>query len=237
MIENFLVLFDWVEKVVKLPNDGSAKMFESQTVLNVTSYISRISFEIEMIYPYFSSELNTIKNALFTNNLFLNSFQFGKLLVIMESIKYDLDSGKNLDFWKYIHPSIVEVSQKLFTDNHFSNAISDAFIEICSRIRKVRIELDGKEFPSEVNMIRHTFGAENPVIKFCDTTSMNGKNIQSGYTNILVGVIEAIRNTKAHDNIKISKEDAVRKLMLASLLMYKIDEALEFQTNIVQNST
>jgi len=37
--------------------------------------------------------------------------------------------------------------------------------------------------------------------------------------------ISAIRNPKAHENITISKDDAIRKLMLASMLMYKLEAA------------
>ena len=33
-----------------------------------------------------------------------------------------------------------------------------------------------------------------------------------------------IRNPKAHDNETISREDALRKQVLVSLLMYKIDD-------------
>lgn len=35
-----------------------------------------------------------------------------------------------------------------------------------------------------------------------------------------------IRNPKAHDNQTITKEDALRKLILISMLMYKIDKAI-----------
>ena len=34
-----------------------------------------------------------------------------------------------------------------------------------------------------------------------------------------------IRNPKAHDNETISHEDALRKLIMLSILMYKIDKA------------
>ena len=37
--------------------------------------------------------------------------------------------------------------------------------------------------------------------------------------------ISAIRNPNAHENITISKDDAIRKLMFASVLMYKLEAA------------
>ena len=40
---------------------------------------------------------------------------------------------------------------------------------------------------------------------------------------MFTGAMSAIRNPKAHENMTISKDDAVRKLMFASMLMYKLD--------------
>ena len=40
--------------------------------------------------------------------------------------------------------------------------------------------------------------------------------------------MSALRNPKAHANIIITKDDAMRRLIFASMLMYKIDEAIEY---------
>ena len=55
-----------------------------------------------------------------------------------------------------------------------------------------------------------------------------GSNIQKGYMQMLAGAMSALRNTKAHANITITKDDAMRRLMFASMLMYKIDEAIDY---------
>lgn len=47
-----------------------------------------------------------------------------------------------------------------------------------------------------------------------------------GYMNMFAGAINAIRNPKVHENMTISKDDAIRKLYLASMLMYKLDNAI-----------
>ena len=44
---------------------------------------------------------------------------------------------------------------------------------------------------------------------------------------MLSGAMSALRNPKAHANITITAEDAMRRLMFASMLMYKIDEAVK----------
>ena len=38
----------------------------------------------------------------------------------------------------------------------------------------------------------------------------------------------AIKDGYAHANITITKDDAMRRLMFASMLMYKIDEAVKY---------
>lgn len=45
---------------------------------------------------------------------------------------------------------------------------------------------------------------------------------------MLAGAMSALRNPKAHANITITKDDAMRRLMFASMLMYKIDEAIDY---------
>ena len=47
----------------------------------------------------------------------------------------------------------------------------------------------------------------------------------TGYMEIFAGTITGIRNPKAHDNIVIDEKRAIHLLYLASLLMYKLDEA------------
>jgi hypothetical protein len=37
-----------------------------------------------------------------------------------------------------------------------------------------------------------------------------------------------IRNPKAHENMNIGREEAIKRLIFASLLMDKIDEALDY---------
>ena len=49
---------------------------------------------------------------------------------------------------------------------------------------------------------------------------------QKGFMEMLAGAMSALRNPKAHANIPIEQEDAMRRLIFASMLMYKIDEAV-----------
>ena len=45
---------------------------------------------------------------------------------------------------------------------------------------------------------------------------------------MLAGAMAALRNPKAHsNNVVITQEECIRRLMFASMLMYRIDEAVK----------
>ena len=83
-------------------------------------------------------------------------------------------------------------------------------------------EKDGRD------LMFKAFSNEDNLLIFEGLNSESGRNVQEGYKYIFAGSIQAIRNPKAHANMNISKEDAIKRLILAGLLMDKIDEAIEF---------
>ena len=76
--------------------------------------------------------------------------------------------------------------------------------------------------------MKAVFSANSPIIEFCDRSAQSGQNIQKGYMEMLAGAMSALRNPKSHANIPITAEDAMRRLMFASMLMHKIDEAVAY---------
>lgn len=76
--------------------------------------------------------------------------------------------------------------------------------------------------------MKTVFSMNSPLIEFCDRTTGSGANTQKGFMEMLAGAMSALRNPKAHANFEIEKDDAMRRLMFASLLMYKIDEAVSY---------
>lgn len=67
------------------------------------------------------------------------------------------------------------------------------------------------------------FSVQNPIIKLGDLFTETGRNMQQGYMEMFAGAMIGIRNPQAHNNMQISKSDAIRKLHFASMLMYKLD--------------
>ena len=68
------------------------------------------------------------------------------------------------------------------------------------------------------------------MLKVCDISTDTGMNEQKGVMFMLQGAMSALRNPKAHANIKLTAEDAMRRIMFASMLMYKIDEAVKYSS-------
>ena len=76
--------------------------------------------------------------------------------------------------------------------------------------------------------MNHVFSPNNPLLTFENIETQTGKDVQIGYMNIFAGAMTGIRNPKAHENQIISKDMAIKRLIFASLLMDKIDEAISY---------
>lgn len=180
---------------------------------------------------------NTKEWELISNNLVYKSSQYmtrqeaNLILVQLDSLKRYILARENEPLLEYIHPQIAKVSKKLYFENNFGNASENAFKEIASRVRKLFVKIKPNiQPPSNDNPLMTTvFSDNNPMIEFCDRSDISGKNIQLGYMLMLAGAMSALRNPHAHSNDEdVTKEDCCRLLMFASMLMYKIDEAIQF---------
>ena len=149
-----------------------------------------------------------------------------------EMLMDDLDNGKYgintqttdpCNIWALIHPSIAEVSKKRIKDEYFADAVEAACKTLNARVRAIVLDQTGEELDG-AGLMRKAFSPRNPIISIAPSFSKSGNDIQQGYMDIFAGVMTGIRNPKAHDNETITKEDALRKLVMISILMFKIDE-------------
>ena len=133
------------------------------------------------------------------------------------------------NYWNYVHPKIAEVSRKAFESDLFAASVEAAFKEINVQVKEcikkdfpeLRMEKDG------VSLMQVVFSPTNPMLKVeYEIASTSGRDAQTGYMNMFAGAISAIRNPKAHENMTISKDDAIRKLYFASMLMYKLENSI-----------
>ncbi|MDE7430700.1 MAG: TIGR02391 family protein, partial [Lachnospiraceae bacterium] len=229
------IICDWVSKITRLPNFLQMP-FRDNDVKSVVNNIIMLSNDIAKTEQYFSKELFNIKDSLF-NGVFLNPIELGRLIEILNYL-WSKQTNYGDDVWNAIHPRIIDVSKALFLNGHYSNAASSAFIEIIERTKHIyAIMHPGQQIPEGDSAITHVFSPNNPMLKICDTSNKIGEDYQRGIMELFKGANAAFRNTSTHTNkLALSKEEAIRRLMVASLLMYKIDEAVKYSGISEQNS-
>lgn len=195
-------------------------------ITTIQNDLISISYDIRHEFPFLSQELFSIKDSLFPNGI-INPTACGQAIEILRILQNAGNQEKN-SIWYLIHPRIISVSKKLFEDGHYANAAADAFIEINDRVKKLftKVKPDETIIPDGQSLMITVFSENKPLIEICNQTTDSGKNTQKGYMQMLAGALSALRNPRVHANVSISAEEAMRELMFASMLMYKIDEAV-----------
>lgn len=173
---------------------------------------------------------NTSNLMIYKSNQWLSLSEANAILVNLEKLKrMELNKAQEkIIFEKQIHPLIANKCEKKFFDGHYADAVESAFKEINTRCKniyksKTGVEKDGKDLMNTI------FSPNNPVLQFESMDSQSGIDVQQGYMQIFAGSILGIRNPKAHENQDLTKEAAYKRLIFASLLMDKIDEAEEYK--------
>ncbi len=133
-----------------------------------------------------------------------------------------------------LHPKILEASRKLYVDKHYSSAILEAYKAVFNELKQLTgiRNLDGKKLAEKV------FAIENPVIKLSALETESEQDEQKGFMLLLAGAALGIRNPKAHDMI-VQKDPrrTLEYLSFASLLLSRIDENVEINTEALQAPT
>lgn len=188
---------------------------------NLTNFIYRNNLDE-------SKEWEIIKkNLVVKSSQYMITKEADIILVELENLKRILLKGKYEKFWEYVHPRIRKIAENKFFHGYYADSVESAFKEINSRVKNIYLKYKAEEKDGRDLMFK-AFSNEDNLLIFEGLNSESGRNVQEGYKYIFAGSIQAIRNPKAHANMNISKEDAIKRLILAGLLMDKIDEAIEF---------
>lgn len=176
----------------------------------------RIVNPIENIFQVPYGMTYEVRNALID--------MLNKTIGVLQS-KEEISKSVKDNIWSIMHPEIIRVAKKRFDAELYADAVEAAFKEINLQVKtkcKDRHQnKDGK------GLMTIAFSANNPVLKFEPSSSYSDFDIQEGYMHMFAGAMMGIRNPKAHANETITKEDALRKLAFASMLMYKLDTVVE----------
>lgn len=177
---------------------------------------------------------NIKSNLLLKSTQYLTRGEADIILVNLEGLKRKHLESKSVDrldkiFMGAMHPIIVDICEKKFLDGHYADSVESAFKEIDTRLKKLYKKYKNKELSGK-DLMHAIFNYENKnnqrLLVFETLDNDSGKNVQEGYMHIFAGAMQAIRNPKAHENLCITKAQAIDKLFFASMLMKKIDEAI-----------
>lgn len=198
-------------------------------IIAIKNDLIRISQIIATECPYFSCEMFMLKDHLFIGNGCFDPQVYGQVMAILKALINEVNNPTQC-VWGLIHPRIESVSKLLYLNGHYANAAEDAFIEINDRVKKLYKILNPNaiKIPDGDAAMTTVFSPNSPLIKACDTSTESGQNEQKGLMFMLQGAMSALRNPKAHANITITADDAIRRIVFASMLMYKIDDAVRF---------
>lgn len=178
---------------------------------------------------------NILHNMISKSTEYLSVAEANNILINLESLKRVClkNASDEKIFEQQIHPLILKICKTKFFNGHYADAVESAFKEINSRCKKIYMAIKNEE-KDGADLMNNLFSPNNPILKFEDINSKSGADVQLGYMQIFSGSIIAIRNPNAHENNNMTKDDAYKRLVLASLLMDKIDEAVKFSGIIEQ---
>ncbi len=209
----------------------------SDGVMKIKDSLFLISGDVEKRYPYISSRLQTLRNELFLPMNPGYTFECATVGQMVELLDFLIHEAETLeqDIWSLIHPRIQQSSKQLYLNGHCTNAATDAFIEINERLKNIFKQLSpNTSIPDGAALMNTIFSINRPILKLCDLSSQTGEDKQKGLMMMASGAMSALRNPKSHANSEtVTPEEAMRRLMFASTLMYQIDEAVAF-SNITE---
>lgn len=214
--------------------------FPLNVVLNLREEIASVAQQISGMNPPISSHLIGLKNTLFTEipyqGFYINLTVYGQTIETIEFVKGQIlgaNQAGDRGLCHLLHPDIQRVSEKLYRDGSYAEAACRAFIEINSRLKGLyRAKYPNSEnVPDGQPLMNKVFAENDPVLEAGDRTTQTGKDIHSGTRFLFAGAMAALRNPKAHENIEIGKDDSMRQLIFASMLMFQIDEIVASSDN------
>ena len=192
---------------------------DTQRINNLLSFFKRIGSQNNWnVLPFPNCQITSIRNDLtiIANDISKEYTHFSNELFRLKDMLF-VNYGC---FNPTIFGQIVAILKALEYD--INHPQTDIWSMIHNRIIKSskQLYLDGYDAMNKVF-------SDNPLVEICDRSTETGKNIHNGTRFMLAGAMSALRNPKAHSNtITISKEECMRRLMFASMLMYRIDEAV-----------
>jgi uncharacterized protein (TIGR02391 family) len=134
--------------------------------------------------------------------------------LIIHTDEVQVNPGKSLIG---LHPSVINISEKLFCNHHYRQAVLDATIALVNRVKEKTQLKDLDNTP----LMQKVFSANNPILRLSDI-----KDERQGFMWLFSGAVMIFRNLNAHSlNNNMTLEECVEQLSVISFLNRTIDKA------------
>lgn len=153
------------------------------------------------------------------NRVVISKGPFPSTPTPVANIKPEIDLYRKMG----LHPKIREVSEKLFVDGHYSQAIFETFKRVNNAVK----EKSGLHHKDGQSLMANAFSGNPPPLALTALQTQSEKDEQEGFKLLFMGAMSGIRNPKAHDHI-IQRDPyrTLHYLAFASLLMSRLDESV-----------
>lgn len=225
-----------IEELFRCPNIAysniGTQLFQEVTILSeilpdeYEMYKQNIKTKILPNLLIKGAAMNSFGQIVPNADLGVAPVQLGELIATLRYIEKSQGSSTSGIDWHVIHPLIRTVSQERYNVAQYADSVEAAFKTINNAVKVIVLEITGEEMDGN-SLMQKAFNKNNPLIKFNEIDRITAQDIQQGYQFMFSGAILGIRNPKAHEVESISKEDAIRKLHFASMLMYKLDSRIK----------
>lgn len=131
---------------------------------------------------------------------------------------------ENYDF----HPEIKKVSDGLFKNGHYAQAVEEAFKRVIKEVKDIYKKKTGETLDGD-KLMNKAFGCtgQTPIIKFNNLETDVDRDEQTGIMFLFKGIV-GIRNKKTHDNVILSDPSrAIEYLGLGSLLVRLLENRIQ----------
>lgn len=224
MNEHLIYLYNWFSDINCYPQFPNIQ-FTQEDIFTVKRELNQLSQDIYPTDTFYSKEFVRLKDRLFTP-LGIHPAIFGMTFGYIKSL-YENAKQPFHYIWDYIHPKIQKVSKGQYLSGFYADAAENAFKEINARTKRIYANArPNTPVPDGTKAMTTVYSSNDPIVEFCDRQTESGQNIQLGFMKMAEGAMIALRNPVAHENLSMSQDDAMRQLMFASMIMYKIDEGV-----------
>lgn len=118
----------------------------------------------------------------------------------------------------FLHPKILSVSQKLFLNGHYSQAVFEA-----AKFLETEIKKKSKSKKIGEGLANEVFNENYPILKINKLKTLEETDEQKGFRYLFAGTFVGIKNPRSHSIDELDKSHAMEYLSLINLLFKKLE--------------